>query len=128
MNICMYQHKIFVVVSDIDSALYDGIDCIALKARDIVRVLYQSLSNFSFIRTFKNKEFVEGWIPTSRLVVPQLTTNSDVIMSIKVHYPFSQLDRFPENIGDLGEEQGKDFIRTSRSLKRDIKAGGIATR
>ncbi|KAI6656622.1 hypothetical protein LOD99_1417 [Oopsacas minuta] len=33
----------------------------------------------------------------------------DVNMSIKVHYLFSHLDRFPENLGDLSEEQGERF-------------------
>lgn len=27
-------------------------------------------------------------------------------MSIKVHYLFSHLDRFPENLGNMSEEQG----------------------
>ena len=30
-------------------------------------------------------------------------------MSIKVHYLDSHLDRFPENLGDLSEEQGERF-------------------
>jgi hypothetical protein len=33
-------------------------------------------------------------------------------MSVKVHYLHSHLDRFPENLGDLSEEQGKDFTKT----------------
>lgn len=30
-------------------------------------------------------------------------------MSIKLHYLHSHLDRFPENLGDLSEEQGERF-------------------
>ena len=30
-------------------------------------------------------------------------------MSIKIHYLFSHLDRFPENLGELSEEQGERF-------------------
>ena len=30
-------------------------------------------------------------------------------MSIKVHYLFSHLDRFPENLGNMSEEQGERF-------------------
>ena len=31
-------------------------------------------------------------------------------MSIKFHYPFSHLDYFPENLGDVSEEQGERFL------------------
>ena len=30
-------------------------------------------------------------------------------MSIKLHYLFSHLDYFPENLGDVSEEQGEQF-------------------
>ena len=30
-------------------------------------------------------------------------------MSIKIHYLFSHLDRFPENLWELSEEQGERF-------------------
>ena len=30
-------------------------------------------------------------------------------MNIKIHYLFSHLDRFPENLGELSEEQGERF-------------------
>jgi len=30
-------------------------------------------------------------------------------MSIKLHFVYSQLDRFPENLGDLSDEQGERF-------------------
>jgi hypothetical protein len=33
-------------------------------------------------------------------------------MSVKVHYLHSHLDRFPENLGDLSEEQEKEFTKT----------------
>ena len=45
-------------------------------------------------------------------------------MSIKVHYLFSHLDRFPENIGDVGEEQGERFHQTSDQWKRGTKVDG----
>jgi len=32
-------------------------------------------------------------------------------MSIKLHFLYSHLDRFPENLGDLSDEQGGGFIR-----------------
>ena len=37
-------------------------------------------------------------------------------MSIKVHYLHSHLDRFPENLGDLSEEQGERFHRDLRAM------------
>jgi len=30
-------------------------------------------------------------------------------MSIKLHFLYSHLDRFPENLGDLSDEQGERF-------------------
>ena len=30
-------------------------------------------------------------------------------MSIKVHFLHSHLDKFPENLGDVSEEQGESF-------------------
>ena len=32
-------------------------------------------------------------------------------MSIKLHFLYSHLDRFPENLGDLSDEQGKRFYQ-----------------
>jgi hypothetical protein len=37
-------------------------------------------------------------------------------MSVKVHYLHSHLDRFPENLGDLGEEQGERFHRDIKTM------------
>ena len=38
-------------------------------------------------------------------------------MSIKVHYLFSHLDRFPENLGDLSEEQGERFHQDFKTME-----------
>ena len=46
-------------------------------------------------------------------------------LSIKVHYLFCHLDRFPENFGDLSKSEGKDSIRALRLRKKDTKEGGI---
>jgi len=32
-------------------------------------------------------------------------------MSIKLHFLYSYLDHFSENLGDLSDEQGEHFIR-----------------
>ncbi|KYN03872.1 hypothetical protein ALC62_05277 [Cyphomyrmex costatus] len=38
-------------------------------------------------------------------------------MSIKVHYLHMHLDRFPENLGDLSEEQGERFHQDTRIME-----------
>ena len=38
-------------------------------------------------------------------------------MSIKMHFLFSHLDRFPENLGDLSEEQGERFHQDIRTME-----------
>jgi hypothetical protein len=38
-------------------------------------------------------------------------------MSAKVHYLHSQLDRFPENLGDLNEEQGERFHQDIKTME-----------
>ena len=38
-------------------------------------------------------------------------------MSVKLHYLFSHLDYFPENLGDVSEEQGERFHQNIKTLK-----------
>ncbi|KAI6661362.1 hypothetical protein LOD99_9989 [Oopsacas minuta] len=40
-------------------------------------------------------------------------------MSIKLHYIYSHLERFPENLGDLCEEQGERFHQWRNGTKED---------
>ena len=40
-----------------------------------------------------------------------------VKMSVKVHYFFSHLDRFPTNLGDLSEEYGERFNQDIMVMK-----------
>lgn len=47
------------------------------------------------------RELVESMLANFRAVGAR--------MSIKVHYLFSHLDRFPDNLGDVSEEQGERF-------------------
>ena len=42
-------------------------------------------------------------------------------MSIKIHYFFSHLDRFPENLGDLSEEQGERFHQDITIMKENCQ-------
>ena len=38
-------------------------------------------------------------------------------MSIKLHYLFNHLDYFPENLGDVSEEQGERFHQDIRTMQ-----------
>lgn len=38
-------------------------------------------------------------------------------MSIKMHFLYSHLDRFPENLGDFSEEQGERFHQDLRTME-----------
>jgi hypothetical protein len=48
-------------------------------------------------------------------------------MSAEVHYLHSHLDRFPENLGDLSEEQGEKFQQDIKQWKPDTKEDGMHT-
>ena len=53
-------------------------------------------------------------------LVEMMLTNFQALgarMSIKVHYLFSHLDRFPENLGDVSEEQGERFHQDIKSME-----------
>ena len=39
-------------------------------------------------------------------------------MSLKVHFLFSHLDRFPENLGDVSEEHGEGFHQDIKDMER----------
>ena len=41
----------------------------------------------------------------------------DARMSIKLHYLFSHLDYFPENLGNVSEEQGERFHQDIRTIE-----------
>lgn len=38
-------------------------------------------------------------------------------MSIKVHFLFSHLDKFPENLGSVSDEQGERFHQDMRDME-----------
>ena len=53
-------------------------------------------------------------------IVKQMLTNFQALgarMSIKIHYLFSHLGRFPENLGEVSEEQGERFHQAIKNLK-----------
>ena len=45
-------------------------------------------------------------------------------MSIKVHFLQSHLDRFPENLGDFSEEQGKRFHQDIKVMEERYHRDG----
>ena len=38
-------------------------------------------------------------------------------MSIKIHYLFSHLGRFPENLGEVSEERGEKFHQAIKNME-----------
>ena len=55
-----------------------------------------------------------------RNLVDIMLQNSQALgarMSIKLHYLFSHLDYFPENLGDVSEEQGERFHQDIGTMK-----------
>eukprot|EP00795_Rhopilema_esculentum_P009945 gene9945-18558_t len=61
------------------------------------------VKNFLGNNKARNKELVNKML----IAYKNLGCN----MSIKMHYLFSHLDWFPENLGSMSDEQGKDSIR-----------------
>ena len=47
----------------------------------------------------------------------------DVRMSIKFHYLFSHLDHFPENLGNVNEEQGERLHQDIRTMEERYQGG-----
>lgn len=39
-------------------------------------------------------------------------------MTIKIHFQYSHLDKFPENVGDVSEEQGERFYQDIKEMKK----------
>ena len=46
-------------------------------------------------------------------------------MSLKVHFLHAHLDYFPQNLGDMSEEHGERFTRTSKVWKLGTKGDGM---
>ena len=60
-------------------------------------------------------------------IVQKLLDNFQALginMSIKVHFLHSHIDRFPEILGDVSDEKVKDFIKTFKLWKSDIRVDG----
>ncbi|KAK5649680.1 hypothetical protein RI129_000709 [Pyrocoelia pectoralis] len=66
----------------------------------------------NFLGNHKAKNYIE--------LVENMLSNFNILgcnMSIKVHYLYSHLDRFPENLGDLSEEQGERFHQDIKTME-----------
>ena len=66
----------------------------------------------NFLGNHKAENF-EALVETMLINFHDLGAN----MSIKVHYLFSHLDRFPKNLGDLSEEQGERFHQDFKTME-----------
>ena len=55
----------------------------------------------------------------AELVTNMLTAfrNLGCNMSIKMHYLFSHMDRFPENLGSMSDEQGEIFHQDMKVME-----------
>ena len=83
------------------------------------------LSFVGVVRNFLGNHKAENY---EELVDGMLSTFKDLVahMSIKVHYLHSHLNHFPENLGDLNEEQEERFHQDIlRSWRSGIRVDGI---
>lgn len=74
------------------------------------------LSFVEVVRNFLGNRKAENYV---QLVNEMLNNfrNLGCNMSIKVHYLHSHLDRFPENVGDISEEQGERFHQDIKTME-----------
>ena len=77
---------------------------------------------FWYWRTFFGNNKARNY---AELVNNMLTAfrNLGYNMSIKMHYLFSHMDRFPENLGSMSDEQ-RDSIRTWKRWRSGIRVAG----
>ena len=63
----------------------------------------------------------------TELVTNSLTDyrNLGCNMSIKMHYLFSPMDRFPEDLVSMSDEQGEIFHRTQKRWRQGIRDAGL---
>ncbi|KAI6659700.1 hypothetical protein LOD99_14625 [Oopsacas minuta] len=69
-----------------------------------------------------NEEEKRAWHPTTnKELVTKLVDSSHALgcnMSIKTHYLRDHLDRFPDNLGDMSEEQGERFHQDIKVMEQ----------
>lgn len=72
------------------------------------------------------KKVVEGFLGNTKIdnyetVVKNMLKSFERLgcnMSLKIHFLHSHLDSFPENLGDLSEEQGERFHQDIKEMER----------
>ena len=89
--------------------------CFVQSMTDTESAAWQSFvlvaQNFLGNRKAENyQELVEGMLSKFK--------DLGVKMSIKIHYLFSHLDRFPANLGDLSEEHGERFHQDIKVMEK----------
>ncbi|KAI6646268.1 hypothetical protein LOD99_9299, partial [Oopsacas minuta] len=62
-----------------------------------------------YTKVANHQNLVEGMLKNFHIL--------ETRMSIKLHYLYSHLERFPENLGDLSEEQGERFHLDIRTME-----------
>jgi hypothetical protein len=66
--------------------------------------------------------------PQCKNIVGNLLVKLQILgcnMSLKLQYLHFHLDYFPENLGDLSEEQGERFNQDVKRWKEDIRDDGM---
>jgi len=59
-------------------------------------------------------------------IIKQMLTNFQTLgarMSIKLHYLFSHLGRFPDNLGEVSEAQGERFHQAIKTMEKRYQGG-----
>lgn len=59
---------------------------------------------------------VKGFLELVVIMLNKKVQSLGTRIGIKISYPISHLDRFPENLGDVSEEQGERFHQDIKTL------------
>ena len=104
------------------AGIFDGPQ-IRTLIRDLAFVLHMTVvesaawcSYVSVVKEFLGKTKADCY----QDLVKQMLTNFQALgarISIKIHYLFSHLGRFPENLGEVSEEQGERFHQAIKNME-----------
>ena len=104
------------------AGIFDGLQ-IRTLIRDPAFVLHMTVvesaawcSYVSVVKEFLGKTKADCY----QDIMKQILTNFQAIgarMSIKIHYLFSHLGRFPENLGEVSEEEGERFHQAIKNME-----------
>ena len=106
-------------VPQIRQLMGDQIFCDSMNEVDLaawlsfVEVAKNSLGNY---RAENYKEIVNNMLENFKIL--------GINMSIKVHFLYSHLDRFPKNLGDVSNEQGERFHQDIKAMEERYQGRG----